>query len=233
MSKYRNYIIIAGLILIILFLGYLLFKSRQKLKEQVNMYEVAQDSITTFRNEKGQLVTKVNVLSAISSRYFLQLQFKDSVLKELQDLVKQADKGRKNVELALIVKNEIIQSLRDSLTRNQIINQTIIDSAGVKYVYPTYHKLTQDKWIKLDITLGRNDFKSDLSIHDDFDFVAGTEGAGFMKLRNYAQLTSKNPYSATKDMRVYQEKPVPNKQAKTGIVSGIIGFIAGLLVHLL
>jgi hypothetical protein len=214
-------------------MGYLLFKNNRKLKEQVTMYEVAQDSVTTYRNEKGQLVTKVNVLSASSSRYFLQLQFKDSILKELQDLVRQADKGRKNVELALVVKNEIIQALRDSLTRNQIIAQTIIDSAGVKYVYPTYHKLTQDNWIRLDVTLGRNDFKSDLAIHDDFDFVAGTEPAGFMKQRNYAQLTSKNPYSATKDMKVYQEKPVPNKQAKTGIFAGVIGFLVGLLIHLL
>jgi hypothetical protein len=226
-------IIIVILILLILLLIGILISSNNKNKEYKTLYESAQDSITITKNNKGELVTRVTILEASNANYILQLKTKDSSIIRLQNVILSAKKQHKDVELALMIQTEINQQLRDSLTKNNIIAQTTIHKGDTVYVYPTYERFYNDKWINDSITLGYNIFTRKLKVHDDFDFTVGTEPAGFLKRRNYAELTSKNPYSITKEMRVYEEKKTPNKEVKTGIISGIVGVIVGILIKIL
>lgn len=224
--KITKYEIIATVVVVILSL--ILFKiishNNGKFREINNLYKISQDSLVQYKNEKGQNVAKISVLETTNQKYFLQLQTNDKTIKELQDLVKSESKKRHDIEIALVIKNQTIYKLQDSL-KNTIIGQTIEHKGDSVVVYPIYQKDTTNQWLSQKIILGRKVFKQDLKVFNAYDITIGSEPDGLFKRKQYAKIINLNPASETTAMKVYQKKEVPSKFwpfVEGGIIGGSI-----------
>jgi hypothetical protein len=225
---------LAGLVFIVVVLIALIIHQKRGYKEISQLYVTAQDSMKTYRNEKGQFVSKISVLQATNEKYFLEMQTKDADILHLQQLLKDEKKQRHDVDMALTFSTATNLKLQDSLT-NLISSVDSFLINGQKVYYPTYTKSFADtgKWYSGDVTLGKKIFKLDLALTNKYDVVIGTEPDGWFKRKGFAEITNLNPYSQTKTMKAYQKTPIPNKPLKTGVITGVIGFIIGIGIHLL
>jgi hypothetical protein len=227
-SKYSIIaIVIIGVVLYIII--HLLISSNNKLSEINNMYKVSQDSMITYRNSFGQQVSKSEVLQTTNQKYFLQLKTNDSLILQLQNIIKSESKKRRDVEVAIVFKDKTISKLKDSLD-NLIVGGTVEHKGDSTFVYPIYQKIISDKWRYESIKLGKNMFEDSLSIFNEYNIVVGSEPDGWFKKKPYALITNMNPSSETTAMKVYQKKPVANKTLWTTLKAGIIGIALGILI---
>lgn len=209
--------------LVMFFMVKIMINQDKKLKQVNEMYIAANDSLNITKNKLGQQVAKTSVLETTSQKYFLSLKTKDEEIKQLQELVKSETKKKRDVEVALVVKNKTIVQLSDSLQNHISGFVTVKDTA-----YPTYEKSVKNNWINQNIQLGKNIFRQDLKIYNSYEIVVGSEPNGLFKRKQFAQITNLSPYSETEAMKVYQKKDAPSSfwsNAKWGGVGVIIGFL--------
>jgi hypothetical protein len=229
-SKYAILVTITLVVVLFFFLR-LTINHNKQLKEITGLYKVAQDSITTYRNSLGQQVAKTSVLEVTNQKNFLQLRSKDSAIQALQLLVKNESKKRHDIEVAMVVYQQTVSSLKDSI-KNKIIGQIIEHKGDSVFIWPTYSRTIADKWIKEEIKIGRSSFDRSLVVHNEYQITIGSEPDGWFKRKQYAQVVSLNPASETVDMKVYQKKKVPSKFLpflEGGIVgAGIIWLVKSL-----
>jgi hypothetical protein len=200
-------------------------RSAKKYKEIVQLYQVAQDSLTITRNKLGQQVAKTTVLQATNEKYFLKLQTNDVEIKHLQDVVKEEKKKRRDVEVALVVTTNTNIHLKDSI-RNLIAGYDTTDSVPT----PVYEKEFKNEWVSGKVRLGLKQFELNQVIVNKYEIVVGDEPDGWFKKKPYAQIKNLNPYSSVESMKVYQKTSVPNKGLKTATKYGVGGIIVGFLI---
>lgn len=203
----------------------------KKLSEINSLYKASEDTTSFYRNSLGQQVAKTSILEATKQKYFLELQSSNKETKELQELVKSESKKRHDIEVAIVIKDQTIYKLQDSL-KNNIIGQTVEHKGDSIMVYPTYQKDTASQWLSQKIILGRKVFKEELKIFNAYDITIGSEPDGFFKRKQYAKITNLNPASETTVMKVYQKKEVPSKFwpfVEGGVAGGIIVILIKLL----
>jgi ABC-type multidrug transport system fused ATPase/permease subunit len=222
------------LVIIIASLITLLVHQKRTYKEISQLYVTAQDSMKSYRNEKGQFVSTISVLQVTNQKYFTEMQTKDAEIIHLQQLITDETKKRHDVEMALTFTAQTNLHLQDSLTNIICKVDSFVSNGHISY-YPTYYQNITDtgKWYVGNVTMGLKLLKLNLSITDKYDVVIGTEPDGLFKRKGFAEITNLNPYSQTKTMKAYQKKSISNKPLKTGLITATIGFIAGVLVHLL
>jgi hypothetical protein len=195
--------------------------NKNELAEKENLYRVVADSMVTYRNKLGEQVAKIEPLITTNQKYFLELKTKDSTILKLQALVKEESKKRHDIEIALVISNQTVYDLKDSI-KNKIIGQTSEHKGDSIYVWPTYERVTVNKWLNDTIQIGKAVFSHKLTVYNEYDITIGTEPNGLFKRKAYAQIVNKNPYTQTVDMRVYQKKEVPSK-FWSYIGGGIVG----------
>lgn len=223
-NKYEIIITIITLFLLTT-LFRLIINNNKKLDDINNLYKKAQDTITNYRNDLGQQVSKISVLECEKESYFLAIKSKDEEILQLQKIVRSESKKRHDVETAIVFKNNTICELRDSL-QNKIIGYTK-DSAQL---YPIYEKSISDEWIDENIRLGKDTFAQKLVVKNSYEIVIGNEPDGWFKKKLFGEITNLNPNSATTTMKVYQKKKVKNKTLIRSLEVGIISFCIGLIV---
>lgn len=184
--------------------GYI--KTKSKLDYTLNNVTVANDSLKTYKNKNGELVSQISVFQSEKTKDFTKLQFQDETIKKLQALIIEKEKEGKTVQTALIIANNTIIQYQDSISNLIINSDTIHNSDSSITVYPIYNRKIDmfDKWITGDVTLGLKTFKINMNIENEYGITIGSDREHwYSKKQMYADVVNKNPLTKTKEMRVY------------------------------
>ena len=194
---------------IILLLLCLLFSINRCSKKSVevdnitNILEATNDTLITYRNEKGQLVSKIQVIEMQSEKDFASLNFKDEEIVKLQSLVKSYEKKIKDGTGTYIV----------------IEGETKYDTSYIEVIVdPLSLQINvENEWIKCMASREDSIVDFSLSVRNEYELVLG-EDKKLKKL--YAEVTNLNPYSSTSMMRVYQSNTIKKKRFGLGVSLG-------------
>lgn len=206
-------LIFGGVIVILLGVTILLFsllsEKRSDYKEQVELYNSITDTVKFYKNKDSLNVAKIQVMQTDKESDFLKIKNLTGTNLELQNLIRNKDKEIKDLNTALIHKDETvyIDTLR---IYYPVGGDTIIFSQSVLL------DTINTKWINAKYGFNRGFSYLDLKVYNEYQITIGYEGGNlFKKGTPYGIVTNMNPYTSTKDMRVYQVS-VP-KQKRMGI----------------
>ena len=187
----------------------LLSEKRSDYKEQVELYNSITDTVKFYRNKDSLNVAKIQVMQTDKESDFLKIKNLTGTNLELQNLIRNKDKKIKDLNTALIHKDETVYV--DTLRMYYPIGgDTIIFSQSVLL------DTVNNKWINAKYGFNRGLSYLDLRVYNEYQITIGYEGGNlFKKGTPYGIVTNMNPYTSTKDMRVYQVS-VP-KQKRMGI----------------
>lgn len=206
-------LIFGGVIVILLGVTILLFsllsEKRSDYKEQVELYNSITDTVKFYKNKDSLNVAKIQVMQTDKESDFLKIKNLTGTNLELQNLIRNKDKEIKDLNTALIHKDETVYI--DTLRMYYPIGgDTIIFSQSVLL------DTINTKWINAKYGFNRGFSYLDLKVYNEYQITIGYEGGNlFKKGTPYGIVTNMNPYTSTKDMRVYQVS-VP-KQKRMGI----------------
>ena len=206
-------LIFGGVIVILLGVTILLFsllsKKSSDYKEQVELYNSITDTVKFYKNKDSLNVAKIQVMQTDKESDFLKIKNLTGTNLELQNLIKDKDKKIKDLNTALIHKDETVYI--DTLRMYYPIGgDTIIFSQSVLL------DTINNKWINAKYGFNKGLSYLDLKVYNEYQITIGYEGGNlFKKGTPYGIVTNMNPYTSTKDMRVYQVS-VP-KQKRMGI----------------
>lgn len=206
-------LIFGGVIVILLGVTILLFsllsEKRSDYKEQVELYNSITDTVKFYKNKDSLNVTKIQVMQTDKESDFLKIKNLTGTNLELQNLIRNKDKEIKDLNTALIHKNETVYI--DTLRMYYPVGgDTIIFSQSVLL------DTINNKWINAKYGFNKGLSYLDLKVYNEYQITIGYEGGNlFKKGTPYGVVTNMNPYTSTKDMRVYQVS-VP-KQKRMGI----------------
>lgn len=209
----KKSLIVSGVIIILLGIIFALFLRLQKEKadfrDQRDLYEAITDTVKFYKNKDSLNVAKIQVMQTDKESDFLKIKNLTGTNLELQNLIKNKDKKIKDLNTALIHKDETVYI--DTLRMYYPIGgDTIIFSQSVLL------DTINNKWINAKYGFNRGLSYLDLKVYNEYQITIGYEGGNlFRKGTPYGIVTNMNPFTSTKDMRVYQVS-VP-KQKRMGI----------------
>lgn len=190
---------LAVLVLIVLLLQQC--KSRkQDQRESLALVTALNDTLSQERLSTGEMKASIAVLETESVKDFLDLQLKDSTLRELQVAVK--ENKRKLAEGSAVIQGQIetIIALKARKPEIKYLPGDTVEIDGVIALYPTYSDSVINKWIQYRATMSKDSASFSLLVDNKFTAVLGKE-----KGKSFIELTTDNPYSKTKSLRVYQK----------------------------
>lgn len=218
-NRNEAYIAIIILIGILCGLGYCNHKSHKKINSLNTLYASVQDTLKSTLNNKGELESKISVITTENANIFIKLKSNDETIKNLQNQVK-------------YYKNKLSNgsSVTVATTTTHIDTIFINDINDVVFTCdtPTYTTKLDDKfdgWITGKVIQSYDTCKINMDIKNDFSVIIGKE-----KGKTIAILTDKNPYTKTNNLRVYQVDKGKSNWFKHTIFGTIIG---GALVYIL
>jgi fructosamine-3-kinase len=176
---------------------------KENYEEQVSLYNSITDSLKTYRNKDSLNVSRIFVMQMDKAKDFLEIQnLKDGNLK-LQNFINSQGKQIKDLKTALYIANQTTytDTVRDYYP---IGGDTIVFSESVLL------DSINNNWInaRYGFQYGKSYFT--MKPRDEFTIAIKDSKQGY-----YAEITNLNPYSTTKDIRVFNVA-VP-KQKKCGI----------------
>lgn len=204
-------------------------KRIETLKQTEQLYIVAQDSLKTTVNKLNQQTASILVLTSENDHLFTKIKSNDADIIRLQNVVKQYEKKFGNLNTAIIISNETIVHLQDSI-RNLIIGWTSNPDTSNHYLYPTYKRAFNSTWQDGIIVMGLDTLDLQLKIRNEYNVTIGEEKVSLFKKKLYANVTNLNPSTQTKVMKVYQEKEVKTKIFKPLTIGSAIGIVVGYLL---
>lgn len=214
--------------IIYVIIGSLITKSQNKKLETIaNLYEISQDSLKLERNKYNQQTATVEVLQSKNTKLFTDLNIKDESISRLQKIIKQYEKKIGDLNTAIIISNQTIIKLQDSLRAIIIGYSENPETPGV--FYPIYEREISTKWTSGRIIMGLDSLNLQLLNKNDYEVTVGNERSGMFAKKYYANITNLNPNTETTVMKVYQKDIVKTNTPK---VFGI-GAICGILISLL
>lgn len=178
----KNYLIV-GLLIIIAIL--LLRKSYKG--EYIATKSMLEDTVSTYRNKLNQEVAKINSIETLRKKDFLKLQVQDSVIQELQKVVKSNKKG---VQYTIL---ETTMVLKDTVT---LFKDSMIVLNNNDTIYVDCYEYN-NKWVDLSVC------------NDSLNLVVDNQQAiifGYDKRKPFIEVTNYNPYVSTKTLRSYNVK---------------------------
>jgi hypothetical protein len=206
-------LIFGGVIVILLGVTIILFsllsEKRSDYKKQVELYNSITDTVKFYKNKDSLNVAKIQVMQTDKESDFLKIKNLMGTNLELQNLIKDKDKKIKDLNTALIHKDETVYI--DTLRMYYPIGgDTIIFSQSVLL------DTINNKWINAKYGFNKGFSYLDLKVYNEYQITIGYEGGNlFKKGTPYGIVTNMNPYTLPIDMRVYQVS-VP-KQKRMGI----------------
>lgn len=190
-------VVIIGLILLLS----LMFKEcsyKQKEIDTRKLIAQLNDSLVSYRDKEGKMISKISSIEVDNMSFFKQLQVKDKTIKELQNLVK---KG----------------TLTASIVKTETKIDTVIKTKVVKYgeediVFETDFNLKD--WVWGTISMDKDTTAMALFIRNQYDITLSKEKDG-----TYVNVINHNPFSVTKEIRSVYKLPKP-KRFGVGISAG-------------
>lgn len=193
--------IIIGLLLIIVIILYFKSCGKSKSDEYKGLYEAAQDTLQQTRNELGEQVSSIALLSASNDKLFLKMKTNDSTIIALQNVVKDY-KGKLKAATVLGT------STNDTGSSETTIKwDTIRDESGTS-VAAVYETEWDEKWSVGSIRATKDSISRDIKIRNDFEITIGEEKQGwFKKKKSLVTITNKNPNTITQELRTFTVEP--------------------------
>lgn len=203
----RIIFIILLVLLAINFIAFIFMYNRNNtLSSTITLHEGINDSLMIYKNKYGESVTQIKTLQAENTQQFTELVFKDSLIIQLQTLVKENQYKLRNHGSATIFKT--ITKI-DTLVQNQAIRDSLI-----RY---------SNDWISMNLTLLPNDsIDFHLEVKNEYSIIIGEDRKTiFESYKPYAIVTNKNPFTNTVALRTYEVKVPKPKRFGLGISGGI------------
>ncbi len=196
-------------ILLLIIVGILLFRSCKgdiDLKEQIGLYEAAQDTLHQTRNELGQQVSSIALLKADNKKDLLRMKTDDSTIIALQVLVKEY-KGK--LKTATVLGTSTNDNGNSGTTTDY---DTIYTDTG-SYVSPVYKTEWEEEWSIGKIIATKDSISRDIKIKNDFEITVGDEKQKglFKKKKSLVTITNKNPNTITTELRTFVIEPQKKK----------------------
>jgi hypothetical protein len=213
----KYFSITLAVITIILF--YLLRCENGKLEEQVQINEQANSELKQHLNKEGLQVSQIQILSAEKEKAFLKMKFQDSVIQQLQEVVKDY-KGKLKSATVLINNSTSSGGSVTTITKyDTIIKDSVI------MLYPTYETAWNSKWEIGSIKATKDSIFRDIKIMNEFEITMGAVKNGmFKKKTNEVIVKNLNPNTLTDELRTFEVRQ-NDKRINLGLQAGYgIGF---------
>lgn len=209
MQDKRNIIIIVlGIALAILIKFY--FTKADKLEESQNLLDSSNSELILSKDKLGNEIAKREVMQTYNTKLFTSLKTQDSLIKELQVVVKDVRKQIKKGGSATMYEGET------NVDQSTVTN--IFQNTGDSL--PTYKSEFNNEWLKYSINSSFDSTSLDLKVKNKYSIVLGSEKKNiFSKRVPFATITNYNPYSFTTDTRTYQVK-MKTKRFTFGVQAG-------------
>jgi hypothetical protein len=207
-------LIVLGIVIFITIIRINTYKN--KYDNQIELYNAITDSLKMYKNKDSLNVAKIRVMQTDKESDFLKIKNLTGTNLELQSLIKNKDKKIKDLNTALILKDEtiVIDTLRQYYP---IGGDTVMFSQSV--ILDTI----SDKWINTIFGFRKGFSYLDLKVYNEYQLTIGYEGGNiFRQGTPYAIVTNLNPYTVTKDMKVYQVN-IPQKKFGVSLQLGVGG----------
>jgi len=228
-------------IALLIIVGILLFRSCKgdlDLKEQIGLYEAAQDTLSQTRNELGEQVSSIALFKADKKKDFLKMKSNDSTIIALQKVVKEY-KGKLKTATVLGT------STNDNGSSSTVTDYDTIYTDTGNYMSPIYKTDWEEEWSVGKIVATKDSISRNIKVKNKFELTIGEEESKrgwFKKLRKKESLvtiTNKNPNTVTTELRTFTIEPHKNKiSIGLGVAYGfdIIGLkptvVIGPTVHI-
>lgn len=210
------YLVVGMLVMVILLWVQGCYNKRGDNKADKQLIEALNDSLRHYKDKDSNNVAVISVIQTARTKDFISLKIKDKEIAELQALVKDNKKQLKAGSVALTAAITTIAELKGR--KPEIVYQkgdTVIKD-GIKYLYPTYLDTLKNKWITLAARMSKDSSDFQLKVVNDFTAIVGYE-----KKKPFVELTTKNPYSITEKLRVYQVSIPKPKRFGIGFSTGV------------
>lgn len=186
-----NTIIIITIVGIIAIILYMSTCHRSKQDAETIAIEDLQDSLISYRDHNGKLLTLTRVMEVSNAKSILNLITKDSQIMRLQAIIKSHKKG--NIENVMI--HDIITQYRDT--------------GKITYTGPNYDSVgwtysVHNDYIKSDIEVKHDTAIYDLTVYNKLSYVHKQVPRGLFGLAGTDHIitaTDQNPYSRTTTLK--------------------------------
>jgi len=180
-----------------------------ELKQTEQLYIHVQDTLKIVLNNLGQQTASIEVLESENTNLFTKLQTTDATIIRLQKVINLYEKKVGDLNSAIVINNETILELQDSI-KNLIIGYST-DPTTPGITYPIYTRVFTKEWYSGDVTMGLTQLDLNIKIKNSYDITIGDEKVSLFKKKMYANITNLNPDTETKEMKVYQKEEVKTK----------------------
>lgn len=222
-EKLKTLTLIILVIIVALLIPYAL-NLKNSNEELVTLNESVNAELQTWIDKDGLNRARIEAIETKSTETFLAIKSQDSIIKELQNTVKEYGKYIKKQGSASIVET-VTRVDTVFVSNNQLvdINTTneLTDSISNNWIKSTFgFKLSPggDGKLKVDSTL------FSLKVNNKYSLVIGREKTGIFgmgKGKPFAEIKNFNPYTKTEELRTYQVDGYDDKRFTVGPQIGV------------
>lgn len=211
-SIFFKYIPYFFLVLLLVYAFNMFYKVKDledKYDKQIELYEAITDSLHTYKNKDSLNVATIKVMETKNGEDFLKIKNLTGYNLKLQNLIASQGKDIKRLKTALVLASETqyVDTIRDfyPIGGDTIVfsESILIDSISNSWINTVYG-----------FKMGKSFLQ--LKTYDEFSIVIKDSKEG-----PYAEITNLNPYSSTKDMRVFNIAPPRQKKRGLGYSFGV------------
>lgn len=198
---------------------------RSKVKEKENLITALADTMKTYRNDNGYMVSTISVLQTQRTKDFLQLATKDKEIIDLQIVV---NDYKKKLKAGSSVTNTSTETVVDNVNPTVIVKQDTIRKDSLIYVYPIYQDTIKNEWIDYTATMNRDTATVKLKVTDKYSTIVGWD-----KKKPFVDVISYSPYTSVKQTRTYQVSIPKQNKIRLFIIGGVVGAVITTAIFIL
>lgn len=199
---------------------YLYMNAKDELQSNLDLLNASQKETVFYKDKYGRESALSEQMKVINADQFLKLKSSDSIITELQQLVKDnKNKLSEGGSSATVIKSE-----------GQVIKTTptVINTPGTIEDGFEYETNYEDKWAKYNIIANKDSIKLDFKYVDKYSLVLGKQKDSTLsffprllsKKVDYAWVTTASPYSKIKSTKTMQVVVPPEPRLSLGIQAG-------------
>jgi len=171
----------------------LYFGEKSQVNELKYLTEVQNDTIKSFRNEKGEMVSTIKAFQTTRAEDFVTFQSQDSIINILQRNVKYYKKKLKK------------QGSVTHISSSMVIDTVSVTHTTIENSYPVYtSQFNLNNWVYGKVIAKKDSTKFNLKVKNSYTTIIGREKVGLFKYKPFVEVINHNPYSETKKIRTYQ-----------------------------
>lgn len=196
-------------------------------KEQENIIEAVNDSLHLTRNNLNQQIASIEVIESGNKDIFIKIRSKDSIIKALQNIVK----NTKNIQSGSVFNTQTTNTIIGSTST---VSSDIITKHDTVFVYPTYEYSQANKWQNIKVVMSKDSTFIKDKIFNDFEITETLVRKSLFKKVPTILIKDNNPHTETTALRSWEVKHNVNKSRvfTTGAIIGAVAvMVAKIAIH--